>query len=152
MAVGLAIPRPAMSGAEPCAGSKIPGPESARLADGASPRPPVTAAARSLRMSPNMFSVTITSNCSGVVAICIAALSTSMCSTLTSGNSGAISFTTRRHIRDVSRTFALSMDVSAPRRDCARANALRATRSTWLGWYSHVSYTVPSSRTPLAPK
>ena len=43
-------------------------------------------------MSPNMFSVTMTSNCCGVVASCIAALSTSMCSTLTSGNSGAISF------------------------------------------------------------
>jgi hypothetical protein len=36
-------------------------------------------------MSPNMFSVTITSNCSGALASCIAALSTSMSSTSTSG-------------------------------------------------------------------
>ena len=36
-------------------------------------------------MSPNMFSVTRTSNCSASVASCIAALSTSMCSTRTSG-------------------------------------------------------------------
>ena len=41
------------------------GPASPRLADGARPSPPVTAAARSERMSPNMFSVTMTSNCSG---------------------------------------------------------------------------------------
>ena len=59
---GLAIPRPAMSGAEPWTGSKRPGPVSERLADGARPMPPVSDAARSLRMSPNMFSVTITSN------------------------------------------------------------------------------------------
>ena len=112
----------------------------------------MTAAARSLRMSPNMFSVTMTSNRSGAVASCIAALSTSMCSTLTSGNSGATSLTTRLHIRDVSSTFALSMDVSALRRVRASAKARRTTRRTWSGWYSHVSKTVPSSRTPLAPK
>ncbi len=65
MPAGFAIPRPAMSGAEPWTGSKIPGPPSPRLAEGASPSPPVIAAARSERMSPNMFSVTMTSNCSG---------------------------------------------------------------------------------------
>ena len=118
---GSPTPRPAMSGAEPCTGSKIPGPPSERLADGASPRPPVIAAARSERMSPNMFSVTSTSNCSGAIASCIAALSTSMCSTCTSGYSGASSSTTRRHMRDVSSTFALSTDVSRPPRACASA-------------------------------
>src|SRR5204863_3780500 len=49
MAVGFATPRPARSGAEPWTGSKIPGPPSDRLADGARPSPPVTAAARSER-------------------------------------------------------------------------------------------------------
>jgi hypothetical protein len=55
MAAGFAIPFPAMSGAEPCTGSKIPGPPSLRLADAASPSPPVIALASSERMSPNLF-------------------------------------------------------------------------------------------------
>src|SRR5213076_1747067 len=45
IAAGFARPVPAMSGAEPCTGSKMPGPPSPRLAEAASPRPPVTAAA-----------------------------------------------------------------------------------------------------------
>ena len=83
-------------------------------------------------MSPNMFSVTITSNCSGVRTSCMAALSTSMSSISTSGYSRATSWTTRRHMRDVSSTFALSTDVSRPRRARASSNARRAMRSTWL--------------------
>jgi len=55
-------------------------------------------------------------------------------------------------MRDVSSTFALSIEVSRPPRPRASSNARRATRSTSRGWYSHVSKTVPSSRTPLAPK
>ena len=43
IAVGFAAPVPAMSGAEPCTGSKMPGPASPRLADAARPSPPVTA-------------------------------------------------------------------------------------------------------------
>jgi isocitrate/isopropylmalate dehydrogenase len=46
-------------------------------ADAARPRPPATPEARSLRMSPNMFSVTTTSSVSGASATSIAKLSTS---------------------------------------------------------------------------
>src|SRR5690606_18500361 len=61
-AVGLASPLPAMSGAEPCTGSNMLGPVRAglRLADEAKPTPPETAPPRSVRMSPNRLSVTIT--------------------------------------------------------------------------------------------
>ena len=69
IAVGFAAPVPAMSGAEPCTGSKIPGPASPRLADEARPRPPVTAAATSERMSPKVFSITSTSKDSGSVTM-----------------------------------------------------------------------------------
>jgi len=48
IAVGFAAPVPAMSGADPCTGSKMPGFRSPRLADDASPRPPVTPAATSV--------------------------------------------------------------------------------------------------------
>lgn len=71
---GLAIPFPAMSGALPCTASKMAAPVP-MLPPGASPRPPTSPAARSLRMSPNMLVVTITSNCSGRSTICMAALS-----------------------------------------------------------------------------
>ena len=64
-----------------------PGPPSPRLADGSIPSEPVIIAASSLRMSPNMFSVTITSNCDGSETSCIAALSTSRWSSSTSGQS-----------------------------------------------------------------
>ena len=55
------MPWPAMSGAEPCTGSNIDGLVrlTSRLPLAASPMPPVTAAARSVRMSPNRLSVTI---------------------------------------------------------------------------------------------
>ena len=69
IAVGLARPVPAMSGAKPCTGSKMPGPPSPRLADAADPSPPVTAAATSERMSPKVFSVTMTSKLSGWVTM-----------------------------------------------------------------------------------
>ena len=61
IATGLARPVPAMSGAVPWIGSKMPGPPSPSEAEGASPMPPETEAARSERMSPKRFSVTITS-------------------------------------------------------------------------------------------
>ena len=47
---------------------------------GSNPIEPVSIAASSLRMSPNMFSVRITSKCRGAEISCIAALSTSRCS------------------------------------------------------------------------
>ena len=50
-----------MSGAEPWTGSNRPGPSPPSEALGSIPIEPVSIAASSLRMSPNMFSVTITS-------------------------------------------------------------------------------------------
>jgi hypothetical protein len=60
-AVGLATPCPAMSGADPWTASNI---EASRpmFPAGAIPMPPTSPASRSLRMSPNMFSITSTSN------------------------------------------------------------------------------------------
>ena len=73
-------------------------------------------AASSLRMSPNRFSVRITSNREGSLTSCIAALSTSRWSSSTSGNPSAIRVTVSRHRREVSSTFALSTDVTRRRR------------------------------------
>ena len=61
---GLAMPLPAMSGALPCTASKIAA-VVPMLAPGARPSPPTSPETSSLRMSPNMLVVTITSNCSG---------------------------------------------------------------------------------------
>ena len=62
------MPCPAMSGALPCTGSNIDG--FVRVASilplAARPMPPDTAAARSVMMSPNRLSVTITSNRPGI--------------------------------------------------------------------------------------
>ena len=132
---------------------RCPGPQSPRLAEPASPSPPVTAAASSERMSPNMFSVTITSKRSGACTSCIAALSTSMWSSVD------VRIVGPRPRRRPAATSARSRARSPcrPRSRCRRrarasSNARRTIRSTWLGWYSHVSKTVPSSRTPFAPK
>ena len=77
---------PAMSGAEPWTGSNRPGvPSAPRLAEGNIPSEPVSIAASSLRMSPKRFSVRITSKPAGRETSCIAALSTSRCSSATSG-------------------------------------------------------------------
>src|ERR1019366_8554842 len=51
-----APPCPAMSGAEPCTGSNMPGPSEPSEALGSIPIEPVIIAASSERMSPNMFS------------------------------------------------------------------------------------------------
>ena len=68
MAVGSAMPWPAMSGAEPCTGSNMLGlvPEASRLPLAASPMPPVTAAAMSVTMSPKRLSVTMDVVAAGV--------------------------------------------------------------------------------------
>ena len=60
---GLAMPFPAMSWAAPCTGSNNDGPVRSgfRLAEAAKPMPPLTAPARSVRMSPKRLSVTMTS-------------------------------------------------------------------------------------------
>src|SRR5208283_5229484 len=59
---GLAIPFPAMLGAEPWTGSKSEVRPGWMLADGARPSPPASWAARSLMMSPKRLQVTMTSN------------------------------------------------------------------------------------------
>ena len=66
VATGLAMPWPAMSGADPWDGWKT-AYRSPMSAEGAMPMPPTRPASRSERMSPNMFSVTITSKRSGRV-------------------------------------------------------------------------------------
>jgi hypothetical protein len=65
--IGLAMPCPAMSGAEPWTGSNIEGQRRSglRLAEGAMPIVPVTAGPRSERMSPKRLEPTTTSNQSG---------------------------------------------------------------------------------------
>ena len=90
VAIGLATPRPAMSGAEPWTGSNIEGPvrRGFKFALGASPIPPVTAALRSVRMSPNRFDATITSNWSGRLTRSIHAASTRSDCVATSGYPG----------------------------------------------------------------
>src|SRR5712671_2708559 len=67
MPIGLAMPCPAISGAEPCTGSNTDGkcPSGLILPDGAMPMVPVQAGPRSERMSPNRFEPTTTSNQSG---------------------------------------------------------------------------------------
>ena len=65
-----------------------PGPCSPRLAEGSMPSEPVSIAASSLRMSPKRFSVTITSKLVGPETSCMAALSTSRCSSSTPSYSG----------------------------------------------------------------
>ena len=84
-------------------------------------------AASSLRMSPNMFSVRITSKWRGATTSFIAHESTSWCSSSTLGNSSECTrVTTSRHSRLVSSTFILSTEVTRLR---AASNAMRAIRS-----------------------
>ena len=123
-----------MSGAEPWIGSynprRRPSTQSPSDADASNPIDPASIDASSVRMSPNIFSVTITSNSFGERNNRIAHVSTSMCSSSTSGNSSRITRSvTLRHSRDVSSTLALSTDVTLLRRERAAAAATRTTRS-----------------------
>jgi hypothetical protein len=81
-------------------------------ADGSIPSDPASTLASSERMSPNRFSVTMTSKAAGRWISIIAQASTSRCSTVTSGNSGFASSTIVRHSRLDDKTFALSTLVS----------------------------------------
>src|SRR5699024_6494106 len=81
---GFTTPFPAISGAEPCTGSYNPI-DSDKLADGNIPIEPVNTEPSSLKISPNIFSVTITSKYVCSVMRRIAVESTNMCSTSTSG-------------------------------------------------------------------
>src|SRR5687768_12727157 len=71
--IGLAIFLPAMSGAEPCTGSKIDGAvrSGLMLPEAAMPMVPAVAGPRSERMSPNRLEATITSKRSGLSTIWI---------------------------------------------------------------------------------
>ena len=69
---------PAMSGALPWLGSYRPLPLASSEAEGSMPIEPVSIAASSERMSPNMLPVTTTSKLFGARTSCIAALSTYM--------------------------------------------------------------------------
>ena len=80
------------------------------------PMEPLIMEASSERISPKRFSVTITSNWLGSRTICMAALSTYMWRSSTSGYSAATSVTTRRHSREQSSTLALSTEVTRRRR------------------------------------
>lgn len=55
IARGLAMSWPAMSGALPCTGSKMPGPALLMLAEGNKPRLPASMDASSDKMSPKML-------------------------------------------------------------------------------------------------
>jgi hypothetical protein len=75
--IGLAMPLPAMSGAEPCTGSNIEGNSRSglMLAEGAMPMVPVHGGPRSERMSPKRFEPTTTSNQSGCCTKCAVRMS-----------------------------------------------------------------------------
>ncbi|MOA48384.1 hypothetical protein D3C78_1711200 [compost metagenome] len=93
VAIGLATPLPVMSNAEPWIGSNIEGNlrDGFRLAVGAIPRLPDSAAARSDRMSACRLVATITSSVEGLSTMRVVTASTSSLSILTSGKSLATS-------------------------------------------------------------
>ena len=131
MASGLATPRPAMSGAEPCTGSNMPGVarRSPSEALGSIPIEPVIIAASSERMSPNMFSVTITSKCAGRRDQLHGGVVDEQMLELDVRELGARGrpVTTSRQSRYVSSTLALSTLVTSRR--ARPAKATRAIRS-----------------------
>ncbi|MNR13135.1 hypothetical protein D3C85_1295230 [compost metagenome] len=130
MPTGLARSLPAMSGAEPWIGSNRPGPSAPREAEGSRPMEPPSTEISSDRMSPNMFSVRMTSYSRGLRIRCMAMESTRACSRVICGYSSAwMRVTTSRHRRLVSMTLALSTEVTLPRRWPAAWKAARATRS-----------------------
>ena len=142
--IGLARSRPAMSGAEPWIGSYRPNvPCSVRRspsdADGSIPRLPARTAASSDRMSPNRFSVTITSKSAGRRTSSIAHESTSWWSSATSGCSAPTSSATRppqaRRGEDVGLVDA--RHVAAPA--AASSNASSTTRRISGSVYGSVS-------------
>ena len=85
--MGLQMPRPAMSGAEPCTGSNIDGKRRSGLmfAEGAMPMVPAMAGPRSERMSPKRLLPTTTSNQSGCSTNWAARMSTWNFAVATSG-------------------------------------------------------------------
>src|SRR5712691_1568562 len=135
-------------------GSKS-GADEPKLADGISPIEPTRPAAASLKMSPNIFELRITSNCDGLSVNCIAALSTYMCSSFTAGYTALIAVTVRRQSCELVSTLALSTEQSRRERLSAREYANAAMRSISCVEYDSVSQarsTPFSVELPLSPK
>ena len=132
--IGLAMPLPMMSKAEPWIGSNIDGKvrSGLRFAVGAMPSEPASAAARSDRMSACRLVATTVSIDSGFMTMRMVMASTSILSQVTSGNSAAISTAISSHITMAWRcAFDLVTTVSSLRgRDCASLKAKRMMRST----------------------
>ena len=122
-AVGLITSLPAYFGAEPWTASKIatslPMFARRREAQAADQR----AGLRSDRMSPFMFVVTMTSNCSGRLTSWCAQLSTMMCQDSMSGYSGAISSNVRFSMPSVSFMMFDLVAQATLVRPSARANS-----------------------------
>ena len=135
MAAERMVPRgfarfcPAMSGAEPWMGSYMPRVPSERDAEGIMPMEPVSMEASSERMSPNMFSVTSTSNWVGFLISCMAVLSTSTSLYSTSGYSSDRRCITFLQSLEVSSTLALSTEARRFLRFMAVSKATRPMRS-----------------------
>ena len=89
-------------------GSYRPRVPSPKEEEGIMPMEPVIMEASSDRMSPNIFSVTITSNWLGSFTICMAQLSTSISDSSTSGYSAANSCMAFFHSREESSTLLFS--------------------------------------------
>ena len=132
IAIGFASPWPAMSGAEPCTGSKMPGGSLPSDAEG-------PARARRRPPPPGRRGCRRTGSRSGSRRSAPAGWPGSSRtsrpargSARSSAYSAACSsVTTRRHSLEVASTFALSTETTRPSRRRASLNAHRATRSTW---------------------
>ena len=114
---------------------------------------PVIWLASSERMSPNMLLVAITSNWPGFRTSCMAALSTYMKESSTSGYWPLRASATSRHRRLDSRMLALSTTQSFLRRFMADSNPSFRIRSISGAVYFSVSQAVClSSLRPRSPK
>src|SRR6266852_7593985 len=110
-----------------------------KLAEGMTPMEPARAAAASLKMSPNILVVSMTSNCEGRRVSCMAALSTYMCSRRMPGYAALIAVTVVRQSCELASTLALSTEHRRRERLSARANAKVAMRSISDVEYDSVS-------------
>ena len=153
--MGFAMSFPAMSGAEPWMGSYRPQEVAPRLEEGIIPMEPVIMEASSDRMSPNMFSVTTTSNWLGSLTICMAQLSTSISLSSTSGYSAARRCITDFQRREESSTLLFSTEQSFLPRFRAVSKPMRPMRSISLSEYrssSTATFCPFSSWVSWAPK
>src|SRR5882762_353065 len=134
MPMGLAMPCPTISGAEPCTGSNTDGkwPSGLILPEGAMPMVPVQAGPRSERISPNKLEPTTTSNQSGCSTKLAVRISMWYLSHFTAGYFFAIASTRSSQYGIV---IEMPLDLVAEvrcffGRDCARSKANFKIRST----------------------